>query len=489
MREILALSVNSVARTKVFRINATMTVTILISALALTCLYALASGRTPHGIDPAWLWSGVAGAILIMTFRQTLENIALRRLRLGLFKAREGLLDPVPTGRLGGLMAGRIIGEYNVTISTLQSMFRTVEECQGRLLNQRNKMSALLQSLPGALLSLSDDLQVIMANKQAEELFSSHQTPLIGANLFDVLRLGERDRELLRDTFLNKFPIRSQEISLDTDTGPSYYSLNLEFYNDEDNDIGCVLILQNISEYRQLQDSIAMREKLVAMGQLAAGVAHELNTPLGNILGYAQLLGRATENPEKLAEYARIIGDETKRCSRIVQDLLNYAREDRCTGETCEINQLIRELIETFLNCRLKRYDIEARLELAETPLVVEGGCGQLDIVLTNLILNAIHALDGVNNPVIVVSTRVDEDYAVIGVADNGLGVPVSIRNRIFDPFFTTKGIGQGSGLGLPISQAILGKRGGFIVYDSEYTEGARFLIKIPVVDMRRAGL
>lgn len=466
----------------------TMIFSAFFSSLALACMYALASGRAPLGVDSAWLWLGAAGSVLVMAFRQVIESIVLRRLEKGILKAREGLLDPVSAGHLSWL-AGRITSEYNTTISVLQSMFRTVDECQGRFLNQRNKMSTILQSLPGALLSLSDDLQIIMVNKQAEELFSGHSAPLIGANLFDFLHLGERDRELLRDAFLDKLPINSQEISLVTDAGPRYYSLNLGFYNDEDNDMGGVLILQDISNYRRLQDSIAMREKLVAMGQLAAGVAHELNTPLGNILGYVQLLGRATENPEKLTEYAEIIIDETKRCSRIIQDLLNYAREDRCSGETCEVNQLIGELIETFLNCRLKRYNIEVRLDLADAPLVAEGGCGQIDIVLTNLIINAIHALEGVKNPAIVISTRVEEHYVVIRVADNGPGVPKSIRNRIFDPFFTTKDVGQGSGLGLPTSQAILAKRGGFIVYDNEYTDGACFLIKVPVVDLPRAGL
>jgi len=250
-----------------------------------------------------------------------------------------------------------------------------------------------------------------------------------------------------------------------------------------------VLILQDISEYRRLQDSIAMREKLVAMGQLAAGVAHELNTPLGSIQGYAQLLNRPLESTDKQAEYARIIAEETKRCSRIVQELLNYARGEPCSGDTCEVNQLIRDLIETFLNCRMKRYKIDIRLDLAEGDLVAEGSCGQLDIVLSNLITNAIHALDGVDAPSIFIGTSVEDEYIGISVVDNGPGVAPEMRSRIFDPFFTTKQVGQGSGLGLPISQAILAKRGGYIVYDNEYTLGARFRIRLPRVNPRRVGL
>lgn len=459
-----------------------MIFSLVAGALALYGMLGLAAGLSPRLWEPALLLA-VPALIAVLAS----EYVALRRLRRGVLRAREGLLDPVSVSGLAWTRAGQVTREYNETVQTLQSMFRTVEECQGRFLNQRNRMNTLLQSLPGALLSLNDDLQIVLANKQAEELFAGQ--PLLGRNLFDLLLLGEGDRELLRDAFLYKQPIQSQEIALADARGPRYFSLNLGFYSDEDNALGGVLILQDISEYRRLQDTVAMREKLVAMGQLAAGVAHELNTPLGSIQGYAQLLQGSLDKPDRLAEYARTIADETKRCSRIVQDLLNYAREDRCSGDTCDVNALIRELIETFLNCRMKRYKIEVRLDLCEGGLVVEGGCGQLDIVLTNLIVNAIHALDGIEAPMITVSTRLMDAYALIGVADNGPGVAPEHRSRIFDPFYTTKRVGEGSGLGLPICHAILAKRGGFIVYDDEYRGGARFLIKLPAVDLQRAGM
>jgi len=462
---------------------------LLPALLAFGSLLLLVTEVHPGGVATALIWTLLAVCLAWLTLLLSIELVVWRRFVRGILLAREGLLDPVPVAGLGWTPAGRAAREYNATITTLQTMFRTVEECQGRFLNQRNRMNIILQNLPGALLSLADDLSVIMANRPAEELFGKRNGDLIGQNLFDLLRLDERDRELLRDAFLYKQRIRNQEINLEGPDGKRQYALNLGFYSDEDNDMAGVLILQDISEHRRLQDTIAQREKLVAMGQLAAGVAHELNTPLGNIHGYAQLLGRGLDDRPRAEDYARIIADEAKRCSRIVQDLLNYAREDRCTGETCDVNQLIRDLIETFLNCRMKRYKIEIRLDLCAYPLVVEGGCGQLDIVLTNLITNAIHALDGVAEPVIVIASQPDDGTAVISVSDNGPGVPPDIRGRIFDPFYTTKEVGQGSGLGLPISQAILGKRGGFIAYDGDYRDGARFLIRLPAVDLRRAGL
>ena len=438
-----------------------------------------------------FLFSGavLAGLFSYLAARLVAELAALRRLEIGILKAREGLLEPTPVEPYAWTSVGRLIPEYNTTIATLRLMFQTVEECQGRFLNERNRSNTILQSLPGALLSLADDLRVTIANRQADALFDVEPGQLIGANLFELLDLNERDRELLRDAFLYKHVIRNQEIALNVAGNKRFFSLNLAFYNDEENDMGGVLILQDITEYRQLMESVATREKLVAMGQLAAGVAHELNTPLGNILGYAQLLDRGAADHPKLSGYARIIADETQRCSRVVQELLDYARKDKCSGETCDLNQLAQELIETFINCRLKRYRIEIALDLSKDKLVVEGSCGQLDIVLSNLLANAIDALDKVPEPRIVVRTWAEEGHAAVSVADNGPGVAPDIRNRLFDPFFSTKDVGQGTGLGLSISQAIVSKRGGFITYDADCGEGACFVVKLPSVDLERARL
>jgi len=205
------------------------------------------------------------------------------------------------------------------------------------------------------------------------------------------------------------------------------------------------------------------------------------------MLGYSQLLRESASDNGKLVEYAGIISEETKRCSRIVQDLLNYARHDRCSGEECDIGPLITELIETFIACRLKRYDIDVIVDLPEMPLLADGGCGQLDIVLTNLILNSIQAVSTLEDPMIRISAWEDESgFIAIQVEDNGPGIPPELRSRIFDPFFTTKDVGDGSGLGLSISQAMMVRRGGYIRLDPEYTGGARFVLRLPAVQPER---
>ncbi|MCW8911128.1 MAG: ATP-binding protein [Gammaproteobacteria bacterium] len=421
--------------------------------------------------------------ILLVLFYQP----SLLRLRKRVLDAREGLLLPVDMPAIAPPFIRSLLNDYNTTILTLGSMFKTVEECQSRVMEERNRINAILQSMPGVLFTVSNELTINIANKLAEATFSTENKSLIGTNIFDLVRFNEIDRNILRDSFLYKQPIRNLEILLDVKSGQRWFSLNVSFFSEQDEEMEAILTLLDINENRDLQETLASREKLVAMGQLAAGIAHELNTPLGNILGYIQLIKTEIPKNNISLDYASIVEEETRRCSQIIGDLLSFANHEKCSGETCDVNQLLSNITETFLSCRTRRYGIEIKIELEHNLPPAEGDCGQLEIVLTNLILNSIHALDGVASPEIILrSWQQGNDYVNVSVVDNGPGIPVDIRQNIFNPFFTTKDVGSGSGLGLSISQALLTKRGGFIKYDPEYEQGARFIIGLPLVDLQR---
>ncbi len=456
------------------------------AALGCAAIYAALGSRWHESAGALWLTAALVGLCAGAGARLRYELKALRQLQLGIHHSLEGLLTPTPLLGLEWTWVGRLIPEHNATVAAHKLMFRTVEDCQVRFLDERNRINTILQSLPGALLGITDELRVSIANRQAESLFGAAQGGLSNLNAFDLLHLDDGGRAMLRDAFLYKHEIHNQEVVLSLDGKRRDFSVNLAFYSDDEDDIGGVMILQDVTDKRELMQVVAMREKLVAMGQLAAGVAHELNTPLGNVLGYAQLLRSSVAADPKLCGYAEIIAAETQRCSRVVQNLLAYARKDKCSGETCDLNQSVNDLIDAFIHCRLKRYGIEFDLKLSAVAPLAEGGCGEVDIVLTNIIANAIHALAGTVQPRIAISTWVEPGYAAVCVADNGPGVSSEARHRLFDPFFTTKDIGQGSGLGLFICQAIVTRRGGRIDLDTGYDDGARFIIRMPVVERAR---
>lgn len=417
----------------------------------------------------------IASMTLYVRQRRVIANM-----HEGILAAQEGTLEPLvePAPKNPGL--AQVIEDYNVMMRALQAMFATVEECQARVLSERNKMNALLQSLPGALLSVDDNLHVIAINSEAETLFGRQAYRLENQNLFDILDVDETDREVLRDSFLYKREIHNHVLNARINDAVCWISLNMSFLTEEETGMDAVLIFQDITDYKNLQESVYNREKLVAMGQLAAGVAHELNTPLGNIIGYCQFLCDGDFDQENTRRYSSIVADEARRCSRIVSDLLNYARKDECYGEGCDLNQLLRDLVDTFKNCRLKRQRVALELQLADKETRVFGGCGELDIVFSNLILNALRVVEGKDDARVRVTTSMSNSgYVVATVEDNGPGVSPEIRSRIFDPFFTTSDVGDGSGLGLSISQAMISRRGGTLRLDYQFNEGARFVVSL----------
>ncbi len=460
----------------------------MLAATALVVVVLLIySGYVAGGLSMPTALAVVAVMLLAsmawLLHRMLRYRCVLQTLHTGILRAQEGTLEPLEAVPLPGAHMHRLVGDYNLMMAYLRRIFATVEECQNRVLAERNKINVMLQSLPCALLSVDNDLQVSAVNALAESMFRMSEKTLIGCSLFDLLELGELDRALLRDAFLYKHSVSNQEIETRLNDSLVHISLNLSFIIENDENMDAVITLQDISDYKRLQENVYSQEKLVAMGELAAGVAHELNTPLGNILGYAQLVRDAMSEDQKLQQWVRTICDEARRCSRIVDDLLHYARREECTEETCDINNVVTEVTETYVNCRIKRYNISVELDLVSLPLPVEGSCGQLDIVLVNLLSNSIQALAGRSEPKIKLSTRLlKRDVVTLIVEDNGSGIPREVRGRIFEPFFTTKDVGSGTGLGLAICHAVLKRRGASIRYDDNYSGGARFIIELPYV-------
>ena len=405
----------------------------------------------------------------------------MSRLHEAVLHAHEGALSDLVEINYGGSLAKQLVVDYNVMMKNLRAMFSMVEECQNRVVNERNKMDVLLDSMPGALLAVDDDLKVVNTNPQAVELFRRTSDELLGKMLFDLFDLEPQGRDTLRDAFLYKRQVNNYVIHTEIADAERYISINIAFYFKDEAEVDAVITLQDITEYQQLLDSVYNREKLVAMGQLAAGIAHELNTPLGNILGYSQLCIDDGLDGDTKSRYLHFIVDEARRCSRIINDLLSYARRDSCSDENCDVNAQIKDLVDTFLSCMLKRQSTKIDLQLADDLPAVEIPCGELDIALSNLLLNAAQALEDMHGDgeVRVITRAVGARGVELLVEDNGPGVPAEYRRRIFDPFYSTKETGEGSGLGLSISQAMLSRRGASLELDSGYKEGARFIVKM----------
>lgn len=233
------------------------------------------------------------------------------------------------------------------------------------------------------------------------------------------------------------------------------------------------------AELRLTQKELIATEKLASLGQLSAGIAHEIGNPLSAIKGYAEVLRRASGMDDM--KRGEILGDvlrEVSRVDRIIRTLLDYSRPRKSSPQLVNVNDVIKDTVEIIASQGALK-GIKLTLELSEDTPGIIADPGQLSQVIVNLLLNSRDALSGGGEIVITTQTD-DERGAVISVRDDGAGIPAEIIDRIFDPFFTTKDPGQGTGLGLSVSARIVETFEGAIEVESPREGGSLFRIIFP---------
>ncbi len=232
-------------------------------------------------------------------------------------------------------------------------------------------------------------------------------------------------------------------------------------------------------ELRQMQEHLIRAERLAAIGQLAAGVSHEIDNPVGIILGYAELLLEDLHAGDPRRDDVKAIIEECRRCKRITGGLLSFARTSRGRREPVVLQALIEGTIASLRPQKLFK-EVEIQVSFTpEPPMPVTGDADQLRQVLVNLMLNAAQAMVGQGR--LCVELRREEAWAILEVADSGPGIPEELRERIFEPFFSTKPRGEGTGLGLSVCRKLVENHGGRLSAASGADGGALFRLELPL--------
>jgi PAS domain S-box-containing protein len=240
-------------------------------------------------------------------------------------------------------------------------------------------------------------------------------------------------------------------------------------------------LIKDIEQRKLMEQQLAQADKLASIGQLSAGIAHEINNPLGIILGYTQMLLREENSDSERHQDLKTIEKHVRTCKSIVEDLLNFARSSRPTQEMSRLNDSLSEVI-AFIRHHSKLEDVNITENYDNNLPNMLLDEKKIKQVLMNLIMNAKHAVG--RKGTISVSTRFlpDTCQAMIRVSDTGHGIEKKNISRIFDPFFTTKPTGEGTGLGLSVSYGIIKNHGGNIFVESEPGNGTLFSIMLPVI-------
>jgi PAS domain S-box-containing protein len=242
--------------------------------------------------------------------------------------------------------------------------------------------------------------------------------------------------------------------------------------------LGVLGIARDMTETKKLEQQIRNSEKLASVGKLAAGVAHEINNPLGGILNCLYNLRKGALSPGRQEEYWTSMEDGVRRVQKIVRQLLDFSQQHEPAFALTDINHVVDRVL--VLTTHL----------FAPNRILLETGFGQelpdimvdrhmMEQVLMNLVLNAVQAMK--DGGVLTIRTSVVEGVCLIEVRDTGSGIPQAVLPRIFDPFFTTKSEGEGTGLGLSVSLGIVERHGGKILVDSEVGKGTTFTLCLPV--------
>ena len=344
---------------------------------------------------------------------------------------------------------------------------------------------SIVESVNVGLLAVDEDGRVIRCNSPFEQMTGQMRDDVVGKRVEDIFDesfalnleniLGKSRWHLteIRNAYkLHTFDVEGRSLILNVAVAP--------LRNTGKQHTGAIIVLENVSSRVKLEETLQQSEKLSSIGLLAAGVAHEVNTPLTGVSSYTQmLLGMIPETDPKHALLQKM-QRQTDRATNIVGNLLNFSRTGSSTEfADTDLNRLLNDTLQ-LLEPQLRKSNVSIVKEYTEHLPAITGNGGKLQQVFTNLILNARDAM--IDSGTITLRTFVDGDESVVvEVVDTGEGIPSDNLTKIFDPFFTTKGVGNGTGLGLAVSYGIVQEHSGSIEATSESTDGTTFKITFPV--------
>ena len=363
-----------------------------------------------------------------------------------------------------------------------------LETSRWELLNSRNTLRALFDSIPASMYIIDAEYILIAINKSRADRAKLPPPRLVGNKCYQIL-FGENEPCMhcrAMETFnsgnqtsriLRKWVDKETFIEWEISTYP---------INDQDERPVQVILAENdVTEKRYLEANLIQSEKLAAVGQLAAGVAHEINNPLAAIIANAQLLIREIPHENKDAhDSLQLIEIAGTRASQVVKNLLGFARKEEYDFARIDINETIQNAL-SLVQHEINSRPLVISLSFKENMPPAVASKDHLQGVWVNLLMNAIDAIDPQPGEIIINTDFHDKEY-LISFTDNGKGIPADKLERIFEPFYTTKSAGQGTGLGLSVCNRIVKKHGGVIIAESSVGKGSRFSVTLPTAPLSK---
>jgi PAS domain S-box-containing protein len=406
--------------------------------------------------------------------------------------------------RIAALASGRPVADTPVAghdeVAQLSREFNTLaqnlQEARRQLLQESEHAQSVIQSISDGIIGVDRSYRIRTWNRAMEERYGIAEPEVMGRELFVAFPALEREGlraeldRLLRGES-REFTLRHFD-HLTLRRGRVIQNIRGSALRGPTNEVeGAVMAIEDVTDRVALEREVQQAEKLAVVGQLAAGIAHQIGTPLNVISGSAEYLmmewGADRPRPQEL----EIIIAQTDRIARLIRQLLNFARPAHLELRPLDLNALLQEALE-LTEHQIAKGRIDIRTDLYPGLLPISGDVNQLEQAFLNIIINAWHAMP--QGGILTLRTRpalAGERLRHVGhadapgiealIADTGVGIPPEHLPRIFDPFFSTKGVGKGTGLGLAISRRIIEDHHGSIDVTSEVGRGTAFTIWLPV--------
>lgn len=395
-----------------------------------------------------------------------------------------------------------------------QKALGRVQQEMDTLKKTRQLLNGIIESMPSVLLSVDAHVAVTSWNHMAEALTNTPASKAIGAHLFDVFPLLESRKEAILLVVGGESTIEEKKITLSPDNNARLYNITVYPLVDEKK-AGAVIRLDDVSEQVALEHMVVQNEKMLSVGGLAAGMAHEINNPLGGILQSIQVITQRIDpgshknriaaqkentDIETVCSYLKTRGIYTllenmnvsaRTAARIVSNMLSFSRKNNGKKKLCDVVRLFDESVQIAgTDYSLKNnYDFK-KIKIVknvseELPLVL---CepGKIQQVFLNILRNGAQAMANISKtgetPTFWFSGSPQNNIIYVRIRDNGPGMEKDVQRRIFEPFFTNKEVGKGTGLGLSVSYFIVSEEhGGTLTVSSQLGEGTEFTIGLPL--------
>ncbi|CUU00853.1 PAS domain S-box-containing protein [Candidatus Kryptobacter tengchongensis] len=352
---------------------------------------------------------------------------------------------------------------------------------KGRSVHER-LVHSIIQNYSDAVIALDNDYKIFFWNKGAERIFGYTADEMLGKTVDPIIPSELKEKGELQWLFeetLRKGYIENYETErIRKDGRRIIVNLSRSLIKDENGEVlGSIAIVKDVTQIKELEKQIQHSDKLALIGQIAAGIAHEIGTPLNVISGNAEyiMMEMGENNPYK--EELETIISQAERIANLIKQLLEFARPRKPNYTKVNVNNELHHVVE-LLKHQFEKSNIKLNLKFSEDIPSIYADCSQIHQVFLNIIVNAIQAIN--QNGVIEIETFAKDGYVNIKFRDNGVGILPEHIHKIFEPFFTTKEAGKGTGLGLAVSKRIIDEHNGKIEVESTPGKGTVFTVKFP---------